>query len=525
MNNEKTPIDEKAEVVVGEVLSDDETRNKRQAISKYEQFHLGFGSFVTKSNSLIQRTKYSLPRNEQKILFMLMSKIDQKHDKDASKYYTITFGDFAKLTGVKTVDATYALNLRETIESLENRTYWVKKEGGGNVYKSFSWLQKGSEVDFDRKEIRLRFNQDIWKDIAQLTSNYTTYSIEYLLMMRSTYSMRVYEIILSYDNGNRDYGYTNGLVFQPVTEEILNKFSEKRDELIGYKYKRFNIEEFKGLLSAPTEAEREPTKGKKKKDAEPDRKRYDREKPLSEKYKTFSEFEKNVLRIVKNEINTMTDLWFDYVPARKRGVRKYEYLYIFIKYKSPDEMKDVRAYHDKCTPDDEVVRGSKKRNSVSVDENEAKVILPFATTILDMKYRKAITEIKGKADYTSFEDKLSDDEKNILNDIFTYTSKILTSTTRRDEAEEALDSLNRIIKDNKSLKTWALGMCVKFKAMLASPYERKSAQYYRTVVFNDIIENSAAIISQGKEKLRTIAPSQAETSFKFDMSVFDDFSD
>ena len=188
-------------------------------------------------------------------------------------------------------------------------------------------------------------------------------------------------------------------------------------------------------------------------------------------------------------------------------------------------MKDVRAYHDKCTPDDEVVRGSKKRNSVSVDENEAKVILPFATTILDMKYRKAITEIKGKADYASFEDKLSDDEKNILNDIFTYTSKILTSTTRRDEAEEALDSLNRIIKDNKSLKTWALGMCVKFKTMLASPSERKSAQYYRTVVFNDIIENSAAIISQGKEKLRTIAPSQAETSFKFDMSVFDDFSE
>ena len=38
-------------------------------------------------------------------------------------------------------------------------------------------------------------------------------------MMKSTYSMRVYEIILSYDNGNRDYGYTNGLVFQPVNDE------------------------------------------------------------------------------------------------------------------------------------------------------------------------------------------------------------------------------------------------------------------------------------------------------------------
>ena len=333
MNKTNSSIDENEESLVGEVLSDDEVREKKQAIAKWQHSPVGFGSYITKSNDLIQRTKYSLPRNEQKVLFMLMSKIAQKNDKDASKYYSITFNDIAKLTGVRTVDTTYALNLKETIENLENRTFWVKKEPGSKVYRSISWLQKGSEVDFDKKEIRLRFNQDIWKDIAQLTSNYTSYSIEYLLMMKSTYSMRVYEIILSCDNGNRDYGYTNGLVFQPVNDEILNKFSSKRDELTGYKYKKFNIDEFKGLLSAPTEAERESTKSKKKKEpASADKKKFDREKPLSEKYKTFTEFEKNVLKTVKKEINEMTDLWFDYAPARKRGVRKYEYLYIFIKY-------------------------------------------------------------------------------------------------------------------------------------------------------------------------------------------------
>ena len=103
----------------------------------------------------------------------------------------------------------------------------------------------------------MRFNPDIWKDIAQLTSNYTSYSIEYLLMMQSTYSMRVYEIILSYDNGNnRDYSYNNGLIFEPVTEEVLQKvFPNKRDALKGFKYKRFDIEEFKGMLSMPTRDE------------------------------------------------------------------------------------------------------------------------------------------------------------------------------------------------------------------------------------------------------------------------------
>lgn len=520
MNKTNSSIDENEESLVGEVLSDDEVREKKQAIAKWQHSPVGFGSYITKSNDLIQRTKYSLPRNEQKVLFMLMSKIDQKNDKDASKYYSITFNDFAKLTGVRTVDTTYALNLKETIENLENRTFWVKKEPGSKVYRSISWLQKGSEVDFDKKEIRLRFNQDIWKDIAQLTSNYTSYSIEYLLMMKSTYSMRVYEIILSYDNGNRDYGYTNGLVFQPVNDEILNKFSSKRDELTGYKYKKFNIDEFKGLLSAPTEAERESTKSKKKKDpTSADKKKFDREKPLSEKYKTFTEFEKNVLKTVKKEINEMTDLWFDYAPARKRGVRKYEYLYIFIKYKTKAEMRDVRSYHDRNTHDDEIVRDSRKKKSRSAEKAAQHITEPFSTDILKMKYRKATTEIRNKADYASYEDKLTDNEKNICNDIFTYTAKILTNINKRDQAEETLDSLNRIIHDNAGLKTWALGLCVKFTEMFEKATERKSAQYYRTVVYNDTIENSALIIAAGKQKLASLDPAGV---FKFDMSVFED---
>jgi plasmid replication initiation protein len=95
----------------------------------------------------------------------------------------------------------------------------------------------------------MRFNPDIWKDIAQLTSNYTSYSIEYLLMMQSTYSMRIYEIVLSYDNGDRNYGYTNGIVFEPITKEVRRKFPEKYDALEGYKFKMFDMEEFCGLTT------------------------------------------------------------------------------------------------------------------------------------------------------------------------------------------------------------------------------------------------------------------------------------
>ena len=74
--------------------------------------------------------------------------------------------------------------------------------------------------------------------------------------------------------------------------------------------------------------------------------KFSREKTVSEKYKVFSDFEKNILAPVKAEINEMTDLWFDYEPVRRKGVRKYEFLYIFIKYKTKEEMKKVRAFHE-----------------------------------------------------------------------------------------------------------------------------------------------------------------------------------
>ena len=217
-NSDNIKDNDTIEAIVGEVLTEQEAEEKKAAIAKRNDRNLIFGSYITKSNDLIQKTKYSLPRNEQKILFMLLSKIDQKRDTDASKYYTITFSEFSKLTGVNAMDSSCLKYLQETVNSLASRFFWVPNPNGTG-YNQMAWILPTVEVNTKDKTIKMQFHPKIWKDIAQLTSNYTSYSIEYLLMMQSTYSMRVYEIILSYDNGDRDYGYNNGLVFEPVTEK------------------------------------------------------------------------------------------------------------------------------------------------------------------------------------------------------------------------------------------------------------------------------------------------------------------
>lgn len=510
-NSDNIKDNDTIEAIIGEVLTEQEAEEKKAAIAKRNDRNLIFGSYITKSNDLIQKTKYSLPRNEQKILFMLLSKIDQKRDTDASKYYTITFSEFSKLTGVNAMDSSYIKYLQETVNSLASRFFWVPNPNGTG-YNQMAWILPTVEVNTKDKTIKMQFHPKIWKDIAQLTSNYTSYSIEYLLMMQSTYSMRVYEIILSYDNGDRDYGYNNGLVFEPVTEKILSKFPEKREELKGFKYKRFETDEFKSILSVPPLDEQNRSKSKKKDDPEP---KYSRERTLAEKYPTFTAFENNVLKIVKKEINELTDLWFDYVPVRIKGERKYKYLYIFIKYKTKEEMRKVRAFHDSKDPDLEVPRRPRRRNKMAESQATPEMLsAPIPDSILDMTFRNARNIIRAKAEYRELEKLLSAEERNILEDIFTYTSKILTNQKKREQAEETLEALNRIIKDNNGLKTWALGMCSKFKTMFASSTERKSAQYYRTVVYNEIAENTAVTIENGKQWLNW---NGTKKTFKLDM--------
>ena len=243
-------------------------------------------SIITKSNDLIQKTKYALPKLEQKVLLAMMAQINPKETPDADRVYSLSFSDFGRLAGVNMHDNTYLEYLKDTVKSLEDRSFWsLDPASDGHQYKVLSWLQRGSTVNDRDKQIRVRFNPEILPYLSQLKSNYTSYNVEYLLTMNSTYSMRFYEILLSYDNGDTDYGYTNGLVFQPVTKEILDRFPDKAQDIRGFKYKVFDIQELKEQLSPP-----------------PEKRKKDKEKPLTEKYSNFHDFERYVLTKARDEI-------------------------------------------------------------------------------------------------------------------------------------------------------------------------------------------------------------------------------
>lgn len=184
-------------------------------------------------------------------------------------------------------------------------------------------------------------------------------------------------------------------------------------------------------------------------------------------------------------------------------------------------MKSVRAFHQEHKgADTEVSRKPRKRRSSVSKEALEQYNQPLKEAILTTTYRLARNELAVKAQYQTYE-KADTGRAKHLHRYFHIYVKNIDQHKKRDQAEETLEALNRIIKDNNGLKTWALGMSVKYKAMLERAKERKSAQYYRTVVYNDIIENSAAIIADGTKRAALLDGDRTDL-FKFDWSQFDE---
>ena len=117
------------EVIEGEYIDPDTSaenngikRRKRSAgVPKYNP---ASESIITKSNDLIQKTKYALPKLEQKVLLAMMAQINPKEVPDANRVYSLSFTDFGRLAGVNMHDNTYLEYLKDTVKSLEDRSFW-----------------------------------------------------------------------------------------------------------------------------------------------------------------------------------------------------------------------------------------------------------------------------------------------------------------------------------------------------------------------------------------------------------------
>ena len=198
---------------------------------------------VVKANELIQKSRFSLQLQEQKIILYLINQI--KPEDMELKEHVFEIKDFCKVCGLDADNGANYKYIKQTLKDLRDKSIWVTLEDGSET--TLAWIDKVT-ISKHSGAVTIKIDNDMKPYLLQLQENFTQYELLYTLAMKSRYSIRMYELLKSYE----------------------------------YKHKKiFDIEELKKRLSA-------------------------------ENYERFPDFKRKVLDISMRELNDLSDLSVTY---------------------------------------------------------------------------------------------------------------------------------------------------------------------------------------------------------------------
>src|SRR4051794_22524818 len=147
-------------------------------------------NLVTKSNMLIE-ANYKLGVVEQKIILYLASNINSK-DSDF-KTYTLSIKEFNRLLGLKG-NPKYT-ELRQITKELMHKVFEVRID---KKVIQVAWL---SYVAYNESDgtIDIRFDPFLRPYLLELKREFTSYRLENVVKLKSSYAIRIYEFLKQYE--------------------------------------------------------------------------------------------------------------------------------------------------------------------------------------------------------------------------------------------------------------------------------------------------------------------------------------
>lgn len=144
---------------------------------------------VTKANTLITAS-YNLSLQEQKLILTLASMV-QPNDEEF-KEYEFKIKDFMELLGVES--QTKYTEVPRITKDLMKKVFEIKE---GKDIVQLSWLSS-ARYKVGEGLVILKFDSSLKPYLLQLKKLYTSYKLENILSLKSKYSLRLYEILKSY---------------------------------------------------------------------------------------------------------------------------------------------------------------------------------------------------------------------------------------------------------------------------------------------------------------------------------------
>lgn len=150
---------------------------------------------VVKANALIQKSRFSLSLQEQRIILYIISKI--KPDDKELNAISISYKEFCSVCGIDiSAGGFYYNEIKTVIKSLADKSIWIKKDNDTEVL--VRWIEKPTINKTDG--IKIKLDDDLMPYLIELKNHYTQYALINILCCKSKYGIRLYELLKSYAN-------------------------------------------------------------------------------------------------------------------------------------------------------------------------------------------------------------------------------------------------------------------------------------------------------------------------------------
>lgn len=240
--------------------------------------------YVVKSNDLIQKARYRMTVQQQKLILYAISKIKKNDPPD--KEYELSIDEICSVCGLELdTGGTYYKRIKDDLLKLTNRI-WVQFPDRSE--RTVSWFSDAGIMPLSGT-VTIKFHERMTPFLFELQNRYTQYQLAEVLVFKGKYSIRLYELIRSF-----------------LTQDELREGKEKEIS--------FSVDELRNLLSA-------------------------------EKYTDFPEFNRSVLKKAVSEINQCSDVikvsYDTYKTGKKvsKIVFIVEYPTLLEKFKAHDESR------------------------------------------------------------------------------------------------------------------------------------------------------------------------------------------
>ena len=451
--------------------NDLQTEKKDNLIVTFEE--RGNQTIVRKSNDLVQLTRNNLTLSQQRLMLHIFSMIKPEDTELPS--YELSVYDFIKLSGMNPHSGALYKQVRRNIEELANApVQWIKNSGTTTV-ETFRWINK---VRIDEKKARMTITLDpvLKPHLVQLKTLYTTMDITYTMNMRSTYSIRIYELCKSYQN-------------------LYLKKKSDGEALI------WNLNMLYEQLSYTANS--------------------------------WSGFRRFALDKAKSEINGHTDIVFDYEVNEKKG-QKVLSLTVTIE---PEDEEVARENLEKINK--RANRKTKKRKALVLDDKDMddQTLITFdyvsaPETSIPYSFGKDRTslkkEIEVKARLEQLQKELSPQEYNAVLLILDILATACCTIRPGDQAEdggnvEVFGRMNAIILDCGGLTQWLRGVAPRYAAEIIPTAQSKKAPVpYLTKILLEDMDNYRVYIFKAGSTAQTVPTDEKAQMYEAEFAEADE---